>query len=91
MIYHQATAYTSHLYNLLRNLGVKKEDARYILPNAATTRLYVTGNFQAWKDFINLRSGPEVQWEIRQVAQEIERQLSLIAPNIFELGEQDVN
>ena len=75
--------------NLIAN-GVKKEDARYVLPNAATTQLYVTGNFQAWKDFINLRSGPEVQWEIRAVAQEIERQLSIIAPNIFELGEEGV-
>ncbi len=77
------------LYKHLLDNGVKKEDARYVLPNAATTSLYVTGNFQAWKDFINLRSGKEVQWEIRAVAQEIERQLSLIAPNIFELGETD--
>jgi thymidylate synthase (FAD) len=77
------------LYKHLLDNGVKKEDARYVLPNAATTQLYVTGNFQAWSDFINLRSGPEVQWEIRQVAQEIERQLSLIAPNVFELGESN--
>ncbi len=75
------------LYKALLNNGVKKEDARYVLPNGSATSLYVTGNFQAWKDFIALRSGKEVQLEIRNVAQEIERQLSLIAPNIFELGE----
>ena len=71
-------------YEFLLSKGVKKEDARYVLPNGSTTRLYVTGNFQAWKDFINLRSGKEVQWEIRAVAQEINRQLGEIAPNIFE-------
>ena len=79
------------LYDVLVESGVKKEDARYVLPNATTTKLYVTGNFQAWKDFINLRSGKEVQWEIREVAQEIHRQLNLIAPNIFELGENNVS
>jgi hypothetical protein len=71
-------------YSKLISLGMKKEDARYVLPNAATTSLYVTGNFQAWKDFINLRSGKEVQWEIREVAQEIHRQLKGIAPNVFD-------
>jgi thymidylate synthase (FAD) len=75
-------------YETLIDCGVKKEDARYVLPQAATTKLYVTGNFQAWKDFINLRSGKEVQWEIRAVAQEINRQLGVIAPEIF--GEQNV-
>ncbi len=77
--YREVTA----LYKQLLKLGVKKEDARYVLPNAATTQLYVTGNFQAWKDFINLRSGKEVQWEIRKVAHEIHRQLKEVAPNVF--------
>ncbi len=71
------------VYEELIKLGLKKEDARYVLPNASTTRLYVTGNFQAWLDFINLRSGKEVQWEIREVAHEIKKQLSGIAPGIF--------
>lgn len=70
-------------YRGLIDAGVKKEDARYVLPAATSTRLYVTGNFQAWKDFINLRSGKEAQWEIREVAHEIRRQLNEIAPNIF--------
>ncbi len=78
-----AYQYCLRIYRELINSGVKKEDARYVLPNAATTRLYVTGNFQAWLDFINLRSGKEVQWEIREVAHEIKKQLSGIAPGIF--------
>jgi thymidylate synthase (FAD) len=68
--------------NLILN-GVKKEDARFILPQGTTTELLVVGNFQAWYDFIKLRSGKEVQWEIRAVAHEINRQLHGIAPNIF--------
>jgi thymidylate synthase (FAD) len=68
--------------NLILN-GVKKEDARFILPQGTTTELLVVGNFQAWYDFIKLRSGKEAQWEIRAVAHEINRQLHGIAPNIF--------
>ena len=71
------------LYELLIADGVKKEDARFILPQGTTTELLVVGNFQAWYDFIKLRSGKEVQWEIRAVAHEINRQLHEIAPNIF--------
>jgi thymidylate synthase (FAD) len=71
------------LYELLIADGVKKEDARFILPQGTTTELLAVGNFQAWYDFIKLRSGKEVQWEIRAVAHEINRQLHSIAPNIF--------
>ena len=71
------------LYELLIADGVKKEDARFILPQGTTTELLAVGNFQAWYDFIKLRSGKEVQWEIRAVAHEINRQLHGIAPNIF--------
>ena len=71
------------LYDKLIADGFKKEDARFILPQGTTTELLVVGNFQAWYDFIKLRSGKEAQWEIRAVAHEINRQLHGIAPNIF--------
>jgi len=71
------------LYENLIKDGIKKEDARFILPQGTTTELLVVGNFQAWYDFIKLRSGKEAQWEIRAVAHEINRQLHGIAPNIF--------
>ena len=72
-----------YLYQELLDAGIKKEDARFILPQGTTTELLAVGNFQAWYDFIKLRSGKEVQWEIRAVAHEINRQLHSIAPNIF--------
>ena len=49
----------------------KKEDARFVLPEATTTELVVTGNFQAWLDFIALRADTHAQWEIRNVAKTI--------------------
>lgn len=83
----QITQAAGDLYYDLIDLGIKKEDARFILPQGVATELIAVGNFQAWHDFIKLRSGKEAQWEIREVAHEINRQLHGIAPNIFpELG-----
>ena len=70
-------------YNKLIESGVKKEDARFVLPNGGTTELVVTGNFQAWLDFIKLRADKHAQWEIRAVAKEINNILSGEAPGLF--------
>lgn len=60
---HVKTAYAQ-----LREAGVLKEDARFVLPNAAATRLVVTMNFRELLHFFRLRITPEAQWEIRQAA-----------------------
>lgn len=71
------------LYNTLLVRGIKKEDARFVLPEATHTELLVTGNFQAWRDFINLRLNKHAQWEIRQVAMEINNLLAQEVPELF--------
>lgn len=71
------------LYRKLLEHGYKKGEARYVLAQAATTELIVSGNFQAWIDFINLRTDKAAQWEIREVALEIQRQLHELSPSIF--------
>lgn len=70
-------------YKALLSSGVKKEDARFVLPNGGTTELIVTGNFQAWLDFIKLRADKHAQWEIREVAKIINNKLSEHAPGLF--------
>lgn len=77
------------IYQELRAHGVSKQDARYILPQAQETELYATGNYQAWKDFIKLRSSKSAQTEVREVALEIERQLREIAPIIFGVSDDN--
>lgn len=71
------------LYQRLRAAGIKKEDARFVLPQAVTTSLYVTGNFQAWSDFLRLRTEKHAQWEIQAVALAIKKELATIAPQLF--------
>jgi len=78
-----------HYGDLLQS-GVRKEDARMVLPNATTTELVVTGNLHAWKDFIALRTTPAAQSEIRYVAKDIQNILRLECPNIFGLTNGEV-
>lgn len=76
------------LYLHLVNSGqMKKEDARYILPQGCTTSLRMTGNFQMWLDLLANRTAKHAQWEVREVAIEIKRLLAEHAPGIF--GERD--
>lgn len=63
--------------------GMKKEDARYALLHSAETSLSMCLNFQAWQDFLRNRTSKAAQWEIRDVAREIQRLLSGIAPGLF--------
>lgn len=84
--YDVAMKNAQQMYDELIKRGIKAEDARMVLPNACHTELNVTGSFQAWWDYLYgkaSRLDKHAQWEIQSVAQEIERQLNKIAPNIF--------
>ena len=65
--------------------GMRKEDARYILPQGCQTELNICMNFQGWKDFLHNRTDKHAQWEIRAVALEIQSYLNSIAPRLFPL------
>lgn len=66
---------TVELYDEMVKRGIPKEDARFILPQAECTSLYMTANFREWRHFLQLRLDRHAQWEIRAVAREILRQL----------------
>ncbi|MCC7353176.1 MAG: FAD-dependent thymidylate synthase [Anaerolineae bacterium] len=70
-------------YREFRKLGVRKEDARFLLPNAATTSLVLSMNFRSLRHFFWLRCDRAAQWEIRDVATEMLRLIYPIAPIIF--------
>lgn len=71
-------------YTRLRELGIRKEDARFLLPNAAETRIVATMNYAAWSHFLWLRAVDKAaQWEIRAMGQEVLKMLYTIAPEVF--------
>jgi thymidylate synthase (FAD) len=71
-------------YHRLRELGVRKEDARFVLPNASATRIIVTMNFRTLRHFFSVRCEKAAQWEIRALALEMLRQVHTLAPDVFE-------
>ena len=84
-VWNQATAGLAEAYRSLRDKGVFKEDARFLLPNAAATRIVVTMNFRSWRHFIQERGlNRAAQWEIREVANRILDILYERAPSVFE-------
>ncbi|NLI60341.1 MAG: FAD-dependent thymidylate synthase [Clostridiales bacterium] len=68
----------------LGNQGEKSnEDARFVLPNAAETKFVVTMNARELLHFFSLRCCNRAQWEIRNLAIEMLRQVKEVAPNLF--------
>jgi thymidylate synthase (FAD) len=60
-----------------------RQAARAVLPNATETRIVVTGNYRAWRHFIDMRASEHADPEIRAVAMAILRELQRVAPNVF--------
>ena len=58
------------LYNELIREGVAKECARFVLPLATPTRLYMSGSVRSWIHYIDLRSGHGTQKEHMDIANE---------------------
>ena len=66
---------TMQLYTDMLEAGVAKECARFVLPMATSTRMYVTGNIRSWIFYIQERTKEGVQKEHMDVA--------LLCKNIF--------
>ncbi len=66
-------------YNELQALGVRNEDARYILPNACATELYLSCNLRELIHIANERLCTRAQWEIRNLVKEM---VSLVDPEL---------
>lgn len=64
---------------------VKKanEDARFILPNASTTKIVCTFNARSLQNFFAHRCCNRAQWEIREVAEQMLLRCLEVAPHLF--------
>jgi thymidylate synthase (FAD) len=72
------------MYAKWRQRGLKKEDARYVLPNACTSEIVVSANFREWRHILKIRLSKKAQWEIRNVCTIIRDILKENAPNCFD-------
>lgn len=66
-------------YEILQDMCISNEDARYILPNACTTELYLSCNLRELIHIANERLCTKAQWEIREVVTEMVKR---VHPNL---------
>ena len=72
------------LYNSLLQEGVAKECARFVLPLATPTRIYMTGSVRSWVHYIDLRSAHGTQKEHMDVVEEIRKIFAKQFPTVAE-------
>ncbi|ADY72979.1 thymidylate synthase, flavin-dependent [Desulfurobacterium thermolithotrophum DSM 11699] len=92
--YNDVMMFIGKFYEALVEEEVPKEDARFVLPNACTTRIVFTMNGEELIHFLRLRTCTRAQWEIRKVAIKMlkilrEKHPSLfksVGPNCYYLG-----
>ena len=70
-VYSEAMYLIQDYYDILIENGVPAEDARYVLPNACETVLYITMDFRNFFHFLNERLCTRAQKEIRDIAKEM--------------------
>ena len=77
-------AHSTTLYKRLLEAGVAKECARFVLPLATPTRIYMSGSCRSWAHYIELRSANGTQKEHMDIALECKRVFSEQFPTVAE-------
>lgn len=72
------------MYRKWRRRGLKKEDARFVLPNACVSEIVVSANFREWRHIFLLRTSRKAQWEIRRACRAMLAILAERAPACFD-------
>ncbi|HSW02070.1 MAG TPA: FAD-dependent thymidylate synthase [Sedimentisphaerales bacterium] len=82
--FHQDMKTIQQMYRKWRDRGLRKEDARFVLPNACVSEIVVSANFREWRHIFSLRLSPKAQWEIRKACLKMLAILKQHAPACFE-------
>ena len=72
------------LYKEMLEAGIAKECARFVLPLATPTRIYMTGSVRSWIHYIDLRSAHGTQKEHMNVAEGVRRIFTEQFPTVAE-------
>lgn len=79
----QVAALVYNLYKKAVKRGVAPGDARYILPNATTSGIVISGNFRELRHIFCMRCVSAAQWEIREVALQMLKIMKANTPSCF--------
>ena len=82
-VYKKAIAHAMCAYKTLVALGIKPQDARYVLPNATPTQVICTMNARTLLNFFGLRCCRRAQPEMQELAFAMLAEVKKVAPVIF--------
>lgn len=82
-LYQDAIKRAEVIYRQLLERGIPAEDARYVLPNATTTTIYMTVNLRELRHIFEVRCNPRAHWEIRENFVTLLRRCKSLFPNVF--------
>ncbi len=71
------------MYEKWKARKIRNEDARFVLPNACSTEIVITGNFREFRHIFRVRCSPHAQWEIREACLVMLDRLLAVAPAVF--------
>ena len=74
----------NNLYEEMLNAGIAKECARFIMPLATPTRIYMTGSCRSWIHYIQLRSKQGTQKEHMKIAEDCKTVFIKCFPSVSE-------
>ena len=91
-VFMEAMEQARDAYDRLVEIGLEQgysnetvqEDARFVLPNAAETKIVVTMNARELRHFFRVRCCRRAQWEINRLAWAMRHLATLVAPTLFE-------
>lgn len=81
--YNEFLKISQDYYNKFLAAGIPAEDARYVLPNASSTKIVMTMNARELRHFFELRCCNRAQWEIRNMACQMLKLAKQAAPVLF--------
>jgi thymidylate synthase (FAD) len=83
-VFNDAMRYIQNTYSdLIHTFGIKREDARFLLPNAVCSEIVISANLREWRHILELRGDSHAQWEIREMAQQVYEIFKKEAPAVF--------
>ena len=82
-LFNDFMAAAKEAYCKLQQVGLKNEDARYVLPNAVSSEIVISANFRELRHIFALRCSPKAQLEIRKCTLSMLRIMKQHAPTVF--------
>ncbi len=80
--FNSAMSYVAHLVKHAIDLGMPSDQARYIIPNAATTTLEMSGSLRSFFSYVGLRACEQAQFENQFLSEKVAKKLKEILPDL---------